>query len=231
MIPKIVIIEDNVELLGFLKELISNSLEAETVTFTSGIEALKYLNANKPNLVLVDLFLEDIHGKTITENIRKTYSDVDVPIIVLTGDKSSDSLIACLKAGADDYITKPFNSEELIARIHSKIRNLLSKSNASELKCRDLVINIDTMEVKKGEEKIELTSKEFELLHYLMINKFRVCTRDKILFSVWGYSSEVDTRVVDVHIGKLRKKLNDENGDYIRSIRGYGYRIMDTNED
>lgn len=108
---------------------------------------------------------------------------------------------------------------------------MLSKSNASELKCRDLVINIDTMEVKKGEEKIELTSKEFELLHYLMINKFRVCTRDKILFSVWGYSSEVDTRVVDVHIGKLRKKLNDENGDYIRSIRGYRYRIMDTNED
>lgn len=229
MIPKIVIIEDNVELLNFLKDLVSNSLEADTHSFTSGVEGLNYIMANKPNLVLVDLFLEDLHGKTVTESIRKTYQDV--PIIILTGDKSSESLIACLKAGADDYITKPFNSEELIARINSKIRNLLGKSNGSLLKSKDLSINTETMEVKKEGKKIELTSKEFELLNYLMINKFRVCTRDKILFSVWGYSSDVDTRVVDVHVGKLRKKLNDDNGDYIRSIRGYGYRLMDYGED
>lgn len=230
MIPKIVIIEDNAELLTFLKDLISNSLEADTHTFTSGVEGLKYILANKPNLVIIDLGLEDIHGKTITETIRQSFTDV--PIIILTGDKSSESLIACLKAGADDYITKPFNSEELIARIHAKIRNLLGKStNNSELKSKDLTINVETMDVRKNGKKIELTSKEFELLHYLMINKFRVCTRDKILFSVWGYSSDVDTRVVDVHIGKLRKKLNDENGDYIRSIRGYGYRLMDYGED
>jgi len=229
MIPKIVIIEDNIELLNFLKDLITNSLEADTHTFTSGVEALKYILANKPNLVLVDLMLEDLHGKTITESIRKSFSDV--PIIILTGDKSSESLIACLKAGADDYVTKPFNSEELIARIHSKIRNLLGKTTSSELRSRDLIINIETMEVRKGGKKIELTSKEFELLHYLMINKSRVCTRDKILFSVWGYSSDVDTRVVDVHIGKLRKKLEDEKAEYIRSIRGYGYRLMDYGED
>lgn len=229
MIPKIVIIEDNVELLNFLKDLISNSLEADTHTFTSGVEGLNYIQANKPNLVLVDLFLEDLHGKTVTESIRKSY--LDVPIIILTGDKSSESLIACLKAGADDYITKPFNSEELIARINSKIRNLLGKSNGSLLKSKDLSINAETMEVKKDGKKVELTSKEFELLNYLMINKFRVCTRDKILFSVWGYSSDVDTRVVDVHVGKLRKKLNDEKGEYIRSIRGYGYRLMDYGED
>jgi DNA-binding response OmpR family regulator len=229
MIPRIVIIEDNVELLNFLKELVSSSLEADTHTFTSGVEGLKYIISNKPNLVIVDLFLEDLHGKTITESIRKTFTDV--PIIILTGDKTSESLIASLKAGADDYITKPFNSEELIARIHSKIRNLLGKSSGSELKSRDLVINTETMEVKKGGKLIELTSKEFELLNYLMINKFRVCTRDKILFSVWGYSSDVDTRVVDVHIGKLRKKLGDENEEYIRSIRGYGYRLMDYGED
>lgn len=229
MIPKIVIIEDNAELLEFLKDLITNSLEADTNTFTSGAEGLNYVLANKPNLVLLDLGLEDIHGKTITESIRQTYADV--PIIILTGDKTSESLIACLKAGADDYITKPFNSEELIARIHAKIRNLLGRANATELKCKDLTINLDTMDVRKDGKKIELTSKEFELLHYLMINKHRVCTRDKILFSVWGYSSDVDTRVVDVHVGKLRKKLNDVNEDYIKSIRGYGYRLMDYGED
>jgi len=152
MIPKIVIIEDNVELLNFLKDLISNSLEADTHTYTSGVEGLKYILANKPNLVLVDLFLEDLHGKTVTESIRKTY--LDVPIIILTGDKSSESLIACLKAGADDYITKPFNSEELVARIHSKIRNLLGKSTGSELKSKDLSINTETMEVKKVGKKL-----------------------------------------------------------------------------
>lgn len=229
MIPKIVIIEDNVELLNFLKDLISTSLEVEIQDFTSGVEGLKYVIANKPNLVILDLMLEDLHGKTITESIRNTYSDV--PIIVLTSDKSSESLIACLKAGADDYVTKPFNSEELIARIHAKIRNLLGRSTANELKSKDLTINTETMEVKKGGKKIELTSKEFELLHYLMINKHRVCTRDKILFSVWGYSSDVNTRVVDVHIGKLRKKLGDKNEEYIKSIRAYGYRLMDYGED
>lgn len=226
MVPKIVIIEDNKELLQFLKDLISNSLESEVITFTSGVAALKYIEANRPDLVLVDLFLDDIHGKTICQNIRKVYDDL--PIIVLTGDKTSDSVVASLTAGADDYITKPFDSQELIARINAKIRKLIGKSNNSELTFKDLRINLNTLEVFKGERKIELTSKEFELLHYLMLNKDRVCTRDKILFSVWGYLAEVDTRVVDVHVGKLRKKIEDGE-PYIRSIRGYGYRMIEDN--
>jgi DNA-binding response OmpR family regulator len=222
MIPKIVIIEDNPELLQFLQDLVTSALEAEAVPFSSGIAAIKYIQANKPNLVLVDLFLEDIHGKTVCENIRKDYADV--PIIVLTGDKSSDSLVACLAAGADDYVTKPFNSQELVARINSKIRNLLGKNH--ELRFKDLKIDLDTMEVFQNDTKLDLTSKEFELLHYLILNKARVCTRDKILFSVWGYLVEVDTRVVDVHIGKLRKKIKDGE-NYIKSIRGYGYRMIE----
>lgn len=225
MIPKIIIIEDNVELSHFLKDLIHNSLEAETTIYNSGTQALKHILSNKPDLVLVDLILEDIHGKTICENIRRTYEDV--PIIVLTGEKSPDSVIACLNAGADDYITKPFNSDELVARISSKIRNLLNKSKSSELTYKDLRLNVDTIEVYKGDKKLDLTSKEFELLHYLILNKFRVCTRDKILFSVWGYSSEVDTRVVDVHIGKLRKKIEKGNEVYIKTIRAYGYRMAE----
>lgn len=227
MIAKIVIIEDDVELSQFLKDLIQNSLEAETTIFNSGTQALKNIMANKPDLVLVDLFLEDIHGKTICENIRKTYQDV--PIIILTGDKSSDSVIACLNAGADDYITKPFNSDELVARISSKIRNLLNQTKSSELTFKDLRLNLETIEVFKGDKKLDLTSKEFELLYYLVLNKFRVCTRDKILFSVWGFSSEVDTRVVDVHIGKLRKKLEKSGEDYITTVRAYGYRMVEEN--
>ncbi len=229
MVPTILIIEDNKELAEYLKELLESNIDCKAIIFTSGIESIKFIKANKPDLLLVDLYLEDIHGKTICEEVRKLYDDV--PIIILTGEKSSKSVVECLNSGADDYVTKPFNADVLLARVKARIRNLTNDPKSTILKVHELTLNTETLEVYLENKKIELTTKEYELLHYLMQNEFRVCTRDKILFAVWGYTSEVDTRVVDVHIGKLRKKLTNKKYDYIKSYRGFGYRLVDPEDD
>ncbi len=226
MIPKLVIIDDDPRLVEYLQDLFKESQEMSLKGFSSGIEGLKYLKAETPKLLLLDLELDDIHGTSICQEVRKIHPDL--PIIILTGNNSKDMLVKCLNMGADDYITKPFDNEELIARVNSKIKKDFSEGDQKILKAQDLVLNTDTLEVKQGKKNIVLTGKEFQLLHYLMMNKYRVCTRDKILFSVWGYSAEVDTRVVDVHIAKLRKKLEEgTDRKYIQSLRGFGYRIID----
>lgn len=225
MIPTLVIIEDNQDLIEYVKDFLKANGEFNVVGFNSGLEALKYLKSEKPNIIVIDLQLEDIHGETVCKEIRKFY--LDVPIIILTGDKSQSSIISCLNSGADDYITKPFDSDEFLARIKARIRFTLTKTSTNLLTAKDLTLNTDTLEVHKKNKRIDLTAKEFELLKYLMTNKFRVSTRDKILFSVWGYTSDVDTRVVDVHVGKLRKKIESNAKEkYIESVRGYGYKII-----
>jgi DNA-binding response OmpR family regulator len=225
MIPKVVIIEDNVQLIEYIKEFLKTNAEFNVIGFTSGLEALKYLKSEKPDIVIIDLQLEDVHGETICKEIRKNY--LDIPIIILTGDKSHSSIVSCLNSGADDYITKPFDSEEFLARIRARLRFNLTKSTTNLLTNKDLILNTDTLEVFIKDQKIDFTAKEFELLKYLLINKFRVSTRDKILFSVWDHATDVDTRVVDVHIGKLRKKLEKYGAkNYIESVRGYGYKLV-----
>lgn len=226
MVPTIVVIDDDKQLLEYLQELFKTTEEMNVKGFTSGLAGLKYLKNETPKLILLDLGLEDIHGSSLCGEIRKIHETL--PIVILTGDDSKDMLIRCLNMGADDYITKPFNNDELIARVKSKLRNTGIEDEKQILKIQDLVLNPETLEVTKAGKPITLTGKEFQLLQYLMLNSHKVCTRDKILFSVWGYSADIDTRVVDVHIAKLRKKLEDKNTSYIQSLRGFGYRMIET---
>lgn len=227
MAKKIVIIEDNKDLIQFIKDFLSEAGDFEVIGFTQGTEALKKLPNINADVILIDLELEDIRGETICVEIRK--EDKEIPIIILTGDKSQESIINCLNSGADDYITKPFNAEVLLARINARLRT--SDSAASKrLTARDMVMNLETLEVERGGKKIDLTAKEFELLKYLLQNKNRILTRDKILNAVWGYTTIVDTRVVDVHIGKLRSKVEENFKDkepLIETARGFGYKIAD----
>ncbi len=227
MIPTLVLIEDNQSLVEYITDFLKEKGEFKVVGFSSGVQAIKYIKSERPNIVVIDLGLEDIHGETVCKEVRKLYQDL--PIIILTGDKSKESIVSCLNAGADDYITKPFDSEEFLARINARLR-IASDRVTNILQVADLSLNTDTLEVFRNNKKVELTAKEFELLKYLMSNKFRVSTRDNILYAVWGFSSEVETRVVDVHIGKLRKKLEEGSKiKYIDVARGYGYRIKETN--
>lgn len=217
----ILIVEDNEELLEFLRDLLVD--QGYTVqTAANGVSALKKLEANQPDLVLLDLTLPDMSGESICRDIRKIYSDTS--IIILTAKDEVESKVKGLQLGADDYITKPFVTDELLARIGARLRR--QNGDNTVLTVGDLELNTQTIQVKRDGKNIDLTPQEFKLLEYLMSNKGIVVSRDMILSRVWQYSSEVDTRVVDVYIGYLRKKIDKGFKEkLIQSVRGFGYSI------
>lgn len=217
----ILIVEDNQELSEFLRDLLIEQGYTAQVA-NDGVSALKKLEANQPDLVLLDLTLPDMSGESICRDIRKMYPETS--IIMLTAKDEIESKVKGLQSGADDYITKPFITDELLARIAARLRR--QTGEASVLKVEDLELNTQSIQVTRGGKIIDLTPQEFKLLEYLMSNQGIVLSRDMILSRVWQYSSEVDTRVVDVYIGYLRKKIDKgAKIKLIQSVRGFGYSI------
>lgn len=217
----ILIVEDNEELSEFLRDLLVDQGYTVQVA-NNGVTALKKLENNQPDLVLLDLTLPDMSGESICRDIRKMYSETS--IIMLTAKDEVESKVKGLQSGADDYITKPFITDELLARIAARLRRQTGESQV--LKVEDLELNSQSIQVTRGGKTIDLTPQEFKLLEYLMSNQGIVLSRDMILSRVWQYSSEVDTRVVDVYIGYLRKKIDKGfKQKLIQSVRGFGYSI------
>src|SRR5258708_3058157 len=221
MIPKILVIEDDCVIREYLKEFLTEN-NFSVHTEGQGIPGLEYLKKKEPDLVLLDLGLPDIDGESICMEIGKNYPEI--PVIILTAKNSLDDKIKGLNIGADDYVTKPFIADELLARIKARLRTKLP--NNSKIKIADLELDSKKIQIKRGEKEIVLTPQEFKLLEYLMINKDVVLTREMILNRIWKYSDEVESRVVDVYIGYLRKKIDgDFKKKLIKSIRGFGYTI------
>ncbi|MFA9288681.1 MAG: response regulator transcription factor [Weeksellaceae bacterium] len=223
MTSSILLVEDNAE----LQESLKLYLQAEgyiVQTAGTGGKAIQLLEKRAPDMVILDLGLPDIQGEAVCYQIRKQYKDVY--IIILTARSSTEDVIKGLSLGADDYIAKPFNTEELVARIKAVLRRTHSADEL--LRCGDLELNPKTLEVIRGGKEISLTHTEFKLLHYLLINKERVVTREMILNHVWTYNLDIESRVVDVYIGYLRKKIDDgQKKKLLHSRRGFGYRLTD----
>jgi len=221
MVNKILVVEDDQSIQEFLKEyLLDNGYAVDTAS--DGVQALNSLKKAQPDLVLLDLGLPNVTGEAVCLEIRKKYPDL--PVIILTAKDDVSDIVRGLNLGADDYITKPFVSEELLARIKARLRH----GEDVKLQVADLELNNKTFEVKRSEKLIQLSPHEFKLLQYLISNKGRVLTREMILNRVWLYSYEVDTRVVDVYIGYLRKKIDsDFKKKLIHSVRGFGYMIKE----
>lgn len=215
----ILISEDDKDLQEFLEEILQEQ-HYTVYTTDSGVQALKMVDKIQPNLVLLDLGLPDIDGETVCARIKHSYPQLQV--IILTASSDTKHVIGSFEKGADDYITKPFVNEELLARIRARLRK--QKRDNSVLKVDNLSLNTTSMEVQRDGKSIDLTKTEFELLHYLMVNTRHVLTREQILSHVWAQDPDVETRVVDVYIGYLRKKI-DSNfpKKLIHSKRGYGY--------
>lgn len=221
----ILVVEDDNDLRSYLQEFLSEE-RYSVLTAGSGSKAKKLVEDAVPDLVILDLQLPDISGESLCTEIKKDYPEI--PIIILTGKTSPSDIAANLQRGADDYVTKPFSSEELLARIHARLRKTQDSKKLFQI--GDVTLNTETVEVKKGDKLIPLTQTEFQLLHYLLSNMNRVLTRDMILSHVWSYTPEVQTRVVDVYIGYLRKKLGQLNGkEIIESVRGFGYVVRGQN--
>ena len=219
MVETVLIVEDDLGLQKYLRELLlDNGYAVQAVS--DGIAALEYFKKDEPDIVVLDLGLPVMAGEAVTQEIRKKHKEI--PILILTAKDSITDKVQGLTLGADDYMTKPFVADEFLARIKARLRKQTSTDEI--LKVGDLTLNSKTMEVSRGGKHIQLTPQEFKLLQYLMSNKGRILTREMILSRIWLYSSDVETRVVDVYMGYLRKKIDQGTTQkLLHSVRGFGY--------
>ncbi len=223
---KILIVDDDKN----IAELISLYLEKEgynTKKVHDGLEAMDTFNFFEPNLVILDLMLPGKDGLDICKEIRAIG---DVPIIMLTAKGETFDKILGLELGADDYMVKPFDTKELTARVKAVLRRSESKSTSNEPKIKKIVlnklsINLTNYTVIYDGEKLEMPPKELELLYFLAANPNKVFTRDQLLDRIWGYEYIGDTRTVDVHIKRIREKINETESWGIKTVWGIGYKF------
>lgn len=218
----ILIVEDDKDLRDSLFALLTD--EGFMVRLASdGMQALNAVEKTQPDLVLLDLGLPTLKGEMVCKEIKKRYPETVV--IFLTGRDSTQDIVEGLRLGADDYLTKPFEFDELLARIGARLR--ITQNDEDVLQAGDLILNRKTIEVTRGGIPISLTPQEFRLLEYLLINKGRVLSREMILSRLWRGNPDIETRVVDVYIGYLRKKIDSNHPlKLITSVRGFGYKIV-----
>jgi DNA-binding response OmpR family regulator len=224
---KILIVEDEVKLARFV-ELELKHEGYEVIVANDGRTGLDCFETSQPDAVLLDLMLPELSGIEVCRRIRRVS---DVPVIMLTAKGETMDKVIGLDSGADDYMTKPFAIEELLARLRAALRRRVKSADAendSTLTLKGLTIDVARHTVKYEDKVIELTKREFELLEYLVRNKNIVLTRDQILNKVWGYDYIGETNVVDVYVRYLRTKIDDKfDVKLIHTIRGVGYYAKD----
>jgi two-component system OmpR family response regulator len=190
----------------------------------TGADAIAAVAARRPQLLLLDVMLPDIDGFEVARRLASARADV--PIIFLTARDSTEDVVHGLTVGGDDYVTKPFSLEELVARIRTILRRSgLGEEASPKLVFGDLELDEDTHEVVRGGRPIDLTATEFRLLRYLMLNPRRVLTRAQLLDHVWNYDFGGDARVLETYISYLRKKVDVEKPALIHTVRGVGYAL------
>ncbi|MBP8598398.1 MAG: response regulator transcription factor [Selenomonas sp.] len=224
---RIFIVEDERRIARFLQIELEHE-GYETATEENGLRAFERIAQEDYDLVLLDIMLPEMDGMTICRKVREISN---IPIIMLTARDDVEDKVNGLDIGADDYMTKPFAIQELLARV----RNVLRKHRADnedidgeKLQVKDLIMYPTRYEVTVQGEEVQLTKKEYALLEYLLRNKRNVLTRDQILQEVWGYDYTGDTNVVDVYIRYLRAKIDDHfNAKYIYTVRGVGYAVKE----
>jgi len=225
--PRILIVEDEEKIARLLElELTYENYEIEKVY--DGLEAFKKFQEEDWDLILLDIMIPGLSGIEVLRRIRS--SNTNVPVILLTAKDSIEDKVAGLDLGANDYVTKPFQIEELLARIRAVFRTNVSTNNVSTsvdvawYEFADLKVSEETREVYRGEDLIELTPREFDLLTYFLKNTRIVLSREQLLNAVWGYDYFGDTNVVDVYIRYLRNKMDKPyDKQIIHTVRGVGY--------
>ncbi len=217
--PRVLVVEDDTDIADVLRR--SLRLEGYDVRVAEdGVVALDEAVVFEPDAVVLDLGLPRLDGVEVTRRLR---AEGDVPILILTARDGVDARVEGLDSGADDYLVKPFERQELLARLRALLRRRPPRGSAF-LTVGDLRLNPDTREVARGERDIDLTAREFELLEYLLRNERLVVSREALLEEVWGYAPFSETNTVDVFVSNLRRKL-ESNGEprLLHTVRGAGY--------
>jgi two-component system, OmpR family, response regulator MtrA len=222
MTSRILVVDDDTA----LAEMIGIVLRTEgfdPVFCEDGALAVDTFRSAKPDLVLLDLMLPGLDGIEVCGRIR---AESGTPIIMLTAKSDTADVVKGLESGADDYMVKPFNPKELVARIRTRLRPAAAAQPADELTVGDLVVDVAGHEVRRGDTRIALTPLEFDLLLALASKPQQVFTREMLLEQVWGYHYKADTRLVNVHVQRLRAKVEQDpdNPKIVMTVRGVGYR-------
>jgi DNA-binding response OmpR family regulator len=225
---RILIVEDEQDIASLIKTTIERAGDVEAQVVGAGDAALKAIASRPPDLVLLDLNLPVVSGTDLCRILRGRAETKHVPIVMLTCRGTEDDRVSGLELGADDYITKPFSLRELSARIRAVLRRTKGAQPSAVFvyKGAHLTADFDSVAVSVDGLAIRLTKREFELLRYLAYNKNRVVSRETLLERVWGYDRLVESRSVDVHVGRLRSKLGTA-GRQIETVIGLGYRFVD----
>lgn len=223
---RILVVDDDASLAEML-QLVLRQEGFDTVWCASGDEALEQFRAASPDLVLLDLMLPGTDGVEVCRRIR---SESGVPIVMLTAKSETGDVVDGLEAGADDYVPKPFKPRELVARVRTRLRRLPAESDSDIIPVGDLVIDVSAHEVRRDKAQIPLTPLEFDLLLALARKPAQVFSREKLLEQVWGYRHAADTRLVNVHIQRLRSKIerDPERPELVVTVRGIGYKAGST---
>ena len=230
---QVLVVDDEHDIAGLIKHSLEKAGDIDVDIVGTGDEALKAVTERTPDLIVLDLNLPVLSGLEVCRILRARASTSRVPIIMLTARTSESDRVTGLDVGADDYITKPFSLRELAARVRAVLRrghaapsNGTSPTEAFVYRGKHLLADFDAVAVSVDGEPVRLTRREFELLRYLVENKNRVLSRDRLLERVWGYDRLVETRSVDVHVGRLRGKLGAA-GRQIETVVGLGYRFVE----
>lgn len=225
---RILLVEDDQRIVDFVQR----GLKAEGYTVEvarSGMDAITLGTEGKFQAIILDLGLPDLNGRMVCEHLRNF--GIGTPILMLTARDTVQDKVTGLRSGADDYMTKPFAFEELLARIEVLMRRggAEIKPEIKQFRIADLILNGETHEVRRGEAIIDLTPKEFALLECFMRMPGKVLSRTRILEKVWGYSADPLTNVVDVYIRQLRRKIDDDYDlKLLKTVRGFGYKMDDS---
>ena len=227
----VLVVEDEPDVAGLIKHVLDRGGELQVDVVGTGEAALRAAAEHPADLVILDLNLPGLDGLEVCRILRTRSASAGVPIIILTARSGEDDRVRGLDLGADDYISKPFSPRELAARVRAALRRGRTEAAAvappnDAYSGRHLVADFDAVSVSVDSEPVRLTRREFELLRCLVQNRNRVLSRDRLLERVWGYDRSVETRSVDVHIGRLRSKLGPAGGQ-IETVVGLGYRFVE----
>lgn len=222
--------EDEQDIASLIRHALERTGEFEVHTATAGDAALEVALDNTPDLVILDLNLPVLDGTDVFRILRARPQTASVPVIMLTCRTSEDDRVKGLESGADDYIVKPFSLRELVARVRTVLRRRSPPTGAASppalYRGKHLFADFDAVSIIVDGQPVRLTRREFELLRFLVANRNRVLSRDRLLERVWGYDRVIETRSVDVHMGRLRTKLGAA-GQQIETVIGLGYRFAE----
>ena len=231
-VSQVLIVEDQPDIAGLIKHALERTGHIHAEIAGTGAAALKAVIEEAPDLILLDLNLPFVDGIEVFRILRNRPATARIPVVMLTARTSETDRVSGLELGAEDYVTKPFSVRELVARVRAALRRgqAPAPDQAVVYRGRYLLVDFDAVSIEVDGKRVRLTRREFELLKFLVENRNRVLSRDRLLERVWGYDREIETRSIDVHVGRLRGKLGAA-GKQIETIIGLGYRFSELTEE